>query len=1214
MKTRTLMLLCLLLCAIGRAGAQDERLIMQFNFSNVEGSNVTDPISGITAKALGSATVSKLGQYSILDLGNSSGYFDMTAAAGALFKAQDSYTISVYYRVSEDASLTGNGFFLWSFSTSNAPTNVEGKYSAYRLNAQRYATSKGGYSNESAIQQGGESRKGKWIHVAYTESNGTGRLYIDGTLIGTNASMPKNSTNYGSDVINYCWLGRPPFNGDQYLANTSIADFRLYNDALSAAEVKDLAGITDKLESAITDGSGGDKTALLAAIAEAKALDTTDYPTGAVASLQSVITTCEGVAQGDRSQYVFDKYTAELKEAIATYKSKKGRIFNTSTINTKPYDTDRGFIHPGGLHTKEDFDRIRKQLADGNRTVKEGYDKLLDSWFAQSSTTIDPTEYIIRGGGVGENYITAARAASTAYQNGLRWQIEGNEACAKNAVDILMKWARTTIDIGGDSNYALAAGIYGYQFANAAELVRDYEGWSKEDFEEFKSWMLNLWYVRALGFLRGRNGTWENGGHYWEAPGHYWSNWGLCCALCVTSIGILCDDVFIYNQGMSFFKYDQQGTFTDPRVLVKEEWDGKQLETIWNDGLAEFLGNLVVTTSEWEGETGAYGKIGQMQESGRDIGHATMALGLAVELAHVGWNQGDDLFSYMDHRLAAGCEFIAAQQQGRTDLPWVPYHYANNGIAWWDGRSQMATDYAKGEQIRAYWGVIIGHYEGIKGVKMPFSEWAYEKMGVDGGTGGATSGGYDHLGFSVLMNYRPFATKKSIPTELTPLIEMDGKKYEQAELGGLRNHWSNSGTETLEKGKTLTLTVQLPDGEEDTGLWEWNTGATTRSITVTADKSYIYRATYTNSNGVKSYQSFAIAVTGDCNVAGLYKGITYDGATIADTTITVFYGDPVNLEARTHTGWDATLWDDGTATSVTTIPAVTGARTVQAKVTNQGGRDQLVNFYISPQYFQTNIIQNNTKWEKQTVLVANAGDEITLDPYVPITLGVCDYLWSDGSTGNKLLIENISTSASYDVTVSANNLSQTATYNIYLKDASTDDLPEEGDYMIRNSHTGKYMTCNGLGADVTFTEGDTLAPAINQIWHAANSTNKYSFKQTEENLALGTSGKAIAATLKSFYVEKALGTKRYAIHTGTGKSIKYWAVNANGTFNTDAGTEVTDYPFEFIPVKDPTGVYAPMQYEEVDGTSVLYNTAGQLVGKDYKGIVIDKNGKKYLQK
>ena len=281
---------------------------------------------------------------------------------------------------------------------------------------------------------------------------------------------------------------------------------------------------------------------------------------------------------------------------------------------------DRGFIHPGGLHTQADFDRVKAQLANGNTKVKRAFQKLKTAAYAQPSVQTYPVETIVRGGGKGENYMNAARGAAMAYQNALRWKIEDNQACAKAAVRILMAWANTTKAIGGDSNYALAAGLYGYAFAQAAELMRDYEGWSNDDFETFRQWMLNVWYPSSLGFLRGRNGTWENSGKWWQAPGHYWSNWGLCNAICVASIGVLCDDVFIYNQGMSFFKYDQVGNFTNPPTLheVTGHGDADGSKCIHNDGLTEFLGNLVVTDVESELETGAYGRLGQLNESGRD--------------------------------------------------------------------------------------------------------------------------------------------------------------------------------------------------------------------------------------------------------------------------------------------------------------------------------------------------------------------------------------------------------------------------------------------------------------------------------------------------------------------------------------------------------------------------------------------------------------------
>lgn len=598
-------------------------------------------------------------------------------------------------------------------------------------------------------------------------------------------------------------------------------------------------------------------------------------------------------------------------------------------------NTDRGFKHPGGLHTQADFDRIKKQLADGNKTVVSAYNVLKNAAYSQSNVSTSPVEVIVRGGGSGENYMHAARGAAMAYQNALRWKIEGTEANARKAVNILMQWANTTKDISGDSNYALGAGLYGYEFAQAAELMRDYEGWKAEDFATFQRWLLDVWYPKVIGFMRGRNGTWENSGKWWQAPGHYWSNWGLCNALALLTIGVVCDDVFIYNQGMSYIKTDQCGTFKENRIE----------NPILNDGLTEFFGNLVVTVSESELETGAYGKLGQMNESGRDIGHATMALGLAVDIAHMGWNQGDDLFSFMDHRLAAGIEYIAAQNQQIKNLPWTNYKYVSSGYAYTDSRAWEMTEPALGEQIRPYWGTVIGHYEGIKGVTMPFSEWCYKKMGIDGGGQGSTSGGYDHLGYSVLMNtYDGLNTNP--PTELTGNISYGGKTYNLNLAGGLTNTYSVTAEAKrgIKPGTQITLTPIIADGSEDTGKWQWNTGETTREITITADRSYMYRATYTNARGVTSEQCFSIAVLGDSYESKVTPTITYKGTTYTDRNcLTIKKGTSVTLSVSNPEGFSTYKWTTLAGKSVATsnsktLSSLKKDTTLVAAVINQGGR------------------------------------------------------------------------------------------------------------------------------------------------------------------------------------------------------------------------------------------------------------------------------------
>ncbi|MBR2185103.1 MAG: alginate lyase family protein [Prevotella sp.] len=545
---------------------------------------------------------------------------------------------------------------------------------------------------------------------------------------------------------------------------------------------------------------------------------------------------------------------------------------------------NRGFIHPGGLHTQADFDRVKAQLAKGNTKVKQAYEILKSAAYAQPSVQTYPVETIIRGGGSGENYMNAARGAAMAYQNALRWKIEDNTECADAAVRILMAWATTTKAIGGDTNYALAAGLYGYAFAQAAELMRDYKGWSSEDFSIFRQWMLTVWYPTSLSFLRSRNGTWENGGKWWQAPGHYWSNWGLCNAICVVSIGVLCDDVFIYNQGMSYFKYDQVGNFVNPPTLhdITGHGDADGGKCIHNDGLTEFLGNLVVTDVESELETGAYGRLGQLNESGRDAGHSAMSLGLAVDMAKIGWNQGDDLFAYMNHRLASGIEYLAAQAMSIEGLPWTDYMYGTNGYYYSDGRAWLMTVPVLGAQMRPYWGTVIGIYEGVKGIKMPFAEKAYEQMGIDGGAQGSTSGGYDHMGYSVLMNTRDeqLCHEERRPTELSPKMVYSGtiddnlipsldREKERGlvsgntifhnEMGGLVNTYQVNNNTCPPVGHTLTLMPQLPESEENSGQWRWNTGETTQNITVTTNRSYVYRVTYTNNNGIESQLCFPIA-------------------------------------------------------------------------------------------------------------------------------------------------------------------------------------------------------------------------------------------------------------------------------------------------------------------------------------------------------------------
>lgn len=1158
--------LCMLLasCFVACTGtglyAQEDGLRLHFDFEQVNGTSVTDAsTSGIIASLKNGAKVEEMGKYHVLNLGNQSGYLDLTEKTGALFKEMDSYTVSMYYRVDENASLSGAGFFLWSFSTSMACTASEGKYSAYRLNAQRFANSTGGYQHETGIEIGGESEKGQWIHVLYTQNGKNGTLYLNGVRKGSNSSMPANSENFNASIP-YVWIGRAPFSADNYLKQTLVSDIRLYGKVLGTAEINALSQITEDLEHEFRYGTPGDFTALRTAIREAEdflAGHAAIYPEAAVAIYLDEINMAKTLAEeGKVNQNVIDKQIKALAAAQNTLKATDGFEFDDEDV-VEGYDTDKGFRHPGALHTDEDFERIRQQLKDGNAKVIAAYNVLKNAAYSQSNAATYPVETIVRGGGVGENYINAARGATIAYQNALRWKIDRSEEHARHAVDVLMAWARTTKAIGGDSNYALAAGLYGYAFANAAELVRDYEGWNAEDFAEFKRWMLNVWYPSCIGFLRGRNGTWENSGGWGKCPGHYWSNWGLCNVLAVMSIGILCDDVFLYNQGLSFYKYDQVGTFVDPRTA----------NPILNDGLTEFIGNLVVTTQNSELETGAYGKLGQMQESGRDIGHAAMAAGLAVDVAHIGWNQGDDLFSYMDNRLAAGIEYLAAQTQSVPNLPWTDYHYADRGFAWWDNRSWLQKSPALGEQIRPYWGTVIGHYEGIKGVKMPFSEMAYEKMGIDGGGQGSVSGGYDHMGYSVLMNTRDFAQPDQVPTPLTPVMEYNGTTVPRNELGGLTNTYAIAPTNALPVGTIVTLKPQLPVGTADTGKWKWNNGETSKDITIVANKSSVWRVTYTNEKGVESEQAFTIAVAGDCEKSDIIPFITANGNKLQTRTVNILYGNPVTLEVQAKMGWGYYTWENGATGPSITLPNVTTSRNVSVLFIGQGGRKQKVTFHINVQIARPDITVNGGRYTDSSMAIVEQGDNVTLSVTPSDFMVNGSYLWNDDSTGDELVINDIQTSGTYSLSYTAGNHSTTLNYQIYVKDDNYRTIPV-GYYYIRHRGYDTYLTNHGNGTAPSFEpkEGEENKA---QQWYVDNRppSTACGFMSLLDQAYLKDDGTWKTTSTRMFRLSGAKGITPLAIQKSARSGKIFWNVDENGNINFAATEEPNDYPFEFIPIE-----------------------------------------------
>ncbi|NDW18961.1 T9SS C-terminal target domain-containing protein [Dysgonomonas sp. 216] len=235
----------------GFLSGQNDSLKVQYLFTNVTGNSVADNSgNGYTATLNNNASIKKVGDLHVLSLGTENGYLDMGTAIGSLISSLGDFTVSTYIYIDPNVTITGAGNFVWAFSTSAACGQTSGKYIAYRVNAQRYAQSTGGWSNEKVgIQKGAAATKGVWQHVVYTQSGTAGKLYVDGQVIASGTASNKPSDI--GEATKYNWIGRPHFSADNYLKNTLVYDFRIYNKSLDAQTITTMASETETLEEAL---------------------------------------------------------------------------------------------------------------------------------------------------------------------------------------------------------------------------------------------------------------------------------------------------------------------------------------------------------------------------------------------------------------------------------------------------------------------------------------------------------------------------------------------------------------------------------------------------------------------------------------------------------------------------------------------------------------------------------------------------------------------------------------------------------------------------------------------------------------------------------------------------------------------------------------------------------------------------------------------------
>ncbi|MFD5540001.1 family 43 glycosylhydrolase [Streptomyces sp. NPDC127079] len=156
-----------------------------------------------------------------------------------VLKDADSVTVSTY------AKWQGGAGFQWLFGLGPdsdkylfaTPSN--GGSSLYS------AITKASWSAESKLTAGSQLTPGEWKHVTVTLDGATGTmvLYVDGVQAARTTTTIKPSELYDASKDYSGYIGRSLYSADPYFAG-EVDDFRIYDRALSAAEVMELSGNT----------------------------------------------------------------------------------------------------------------------------------------------------------------------------------------------------------------------------------------------------------------------------------------------------------------------------------------------------------------------------------------------------------------------------------------------------------------------------------------------------------------------------------------------------------------------------------------------------------------------------------------------------------------------------------------------------------------------------------------------------------------------------------------------------------------------------------------------------------------------------------------------------------------------------------------------------------------------------------------------------------
>lgn len=509
--------------------------------------------------------------------------------------------------------------------------------------------------------------------------------------------------------------------------------------------------------------------------------------------------------------------------------------------------TQAAFVHPGCLSTQTDLDRMMEKVEAEEEPWKGSWDILVSNTSGFLDDDPLAVEIIcVEGDDCSNNFWRQMQDCHKAYQCALRYNISGETDYGSKAIEIMNAWASTHTGSNANSNGQLRTGLYGYVFACAGELMRDYSEWEQDDFETFQKYMIDLYYNTNKGFLEWHNGTCDT---------HYWANWELASMVSAMAIGVLSDGL------------------DDPNYPEAQEIFDYALDYYYNGAGNGNINNLISYVHP--------NGLAQWQESGRDQGHASMGVPLLGTFCEIAWNQGVDLYGEMDNIFLSTCEYIAKHNLF-YDVPYTTYVQCDYWV-----NPEMGSGQGF---IRAGYDLVYNHYVNRVGMSAPYSQEAAEEMRPEGGgfNYGGNTGGFDQIGFTTLTHsLDPIDDENQIPGFLQPhvkgsMVTLSWRGTPYADSYNVKRSAVSGGPYT-----TLAAVGNKNTYYIDTGL--------------ISDSTYYYVVSANNPDG-ESSNSEEASVTTDSQLYGTVigtkgswedAGLTID--TVFDGSLKNYFDAPIDL-------------------------------------------------------------------------------------------------------------------------------------------------------------------------------------------------------------------------------------------------------------------------------------------------------------------------------